>query len=108
MGRERAVKEAKITLSVTEYCYSENVMLHFSVLGKRFIFVEESSRFRKIRVVVIFSSYRCRHVRATVASDSYCSGNTKTVIASDSYRSQMMTITITYNAVTFYSDVADL
>jgi hypothetical protein len=55
-----------------------------------------------------FDSYRSRHMEILIASYSYRSGLIGNVIAFYSYRSENMTKAITCNAVTFWSNVADL
>jgi hypothetical protein len=60
------------------------------------------------RKVIASRSYRSGHKEAVIASHSYHSVNILAVIASKSYCFNSYTKAITFNVVTFLSNVADL
>ncbi len=79
--------------------YGDNATLHFCVIAKRF----------KLRRKVIAShSCHSRLFKIAIAFYSYRSGLIGNVISFYSYRSEHMKKAITYNAVTFCSNVAYL
>ncbi len=57
---------------------------------------------------IAFYSYHSKLIEIVIASQSYCSGLIENLIAFYSYCSENMTKVITGNAVTFWSNVADL
>jgi hypothetical protein len=102
--------ETKFFVSALNRGEENTITMRYSVTAimLRYILALLHNALGLCRKVIAFKSYRFWQIEAVIATFSYRFGNILTVIALKSYCSASKAKAITCNAVTFWSNVADL